>query len=247
MLLEIVDHLRPFPPFEVHDGFRAGRRSLTGARSDSNRRDDQDQVEGSRMSIPSVFSHGSCEVAKAWDKLVLLMLVHGFDMQRVYISGPGDLDTEKNLCRAVVSQLNEAEAMPAKILFVSVGLPNDALVESHRGAVADNIRQCTYFIQLFEDDWGPKNLMRKMFFLAYDARVDQSLPMREVLVFLKDAPRETDPEILAFRKELADLADVRVTTFKTADELSAALRGVLSGWVSQLKQDGAATTAAAGD
>ena len=180
---------------------------------------------------------GSCEQPTAWAKLVLLMLVHGFDMHRVFISGPGDLAAEKEQCRAVLSQINEAEAMPGKILLVSVGLPNEALVESHRGPVADNIRQCAFFIQIFEDDWGPKNLMRKMFFLAYDSRADQALPMREVVIFLKDAPRESDPDILAFRKELADLPDVRVATFKTVAELGSALRAVASGWVVRLKQD----------
>ena len=74
-------------------------------------------------------------------------------------------------------------------------------------------------IQVYQDDWGPRNLSRKMFYLACDGRADQTLPMTEVIVFLKDAPRETDPEILAFRKELEDLPDVRVFRFANEDEM----------------------------
>jgi len=164
------------------------------------------------------------------------MLVHGFDMHRVYLSTPGDLDAEKALCRSVIGDTNEAETMAAKVLLVPVGLPQDGMIEQYRTAVSDNIRQCAYFIQVFQDDWGPKNLMRKMFYLACDARADEQLPMRDVVVFLKAAPREIDPEILAFRKELEDLADVRVFHFSTADEMSAQLRQVTSSWAQAILQ-----------
>lgn len=173
----------------------------------------------------------------SWDKLdIPTMLVHGFDMYRVYLSAPGDLDAEKQLCRSVISETNESDAMPSKILLVSVGLPQDGLVEQFRGVVADNIRQCTYYVQVFEDDWGPKNMMRKMFYLACDGRGDAALPMRDVVVFLKDASRETDPDILAFRKELLELADVRVVPFKTSDEMRAHLREITAGWVRQIRE-----------
>ena len=163
------------------------------------------------------------------------MLLHGFNMHRVYLSAPGELEKEKQLCREVISEVNEVDAMKDKILLVSVGLREDGAVDQIRGPVADNIRQCSFFIQVFEDDWGPKNLMRKMFFTAYEARVDASLPMREVVVFLKDAPRETDPEILAFRKELSDLTDVRVVAFLRTEEMREKLREAATEWVEQIR------------
>jgi hypothetical protein len=164
------------------------------------------------------------------------MLKHGFDMHRVYLSTPGDLDAEKQLCREVISETNEQSAMPSKILLVSVGLPDEGAMEQYRSAVSENIRQCRYLVQVFQDDWGPKNLGRKMFYLAYDGRHDESLPMREVVVFLKDAPRERDAEILAFRKELEDLDDVRVFHFATADALREQLREVTAAWVDDIRQ-----------
>src|SRR5579871_3508820 len=116
------------------------------------------------------------------------MMVHGFDMYRVFHSAPGDLEKEMDACRAAVSEVNETLAMPEKILLVSVGLMNDDQISGHRAAVADNIRQCSYFVQVFEDDWGPRNLFRKMFLLALECREDPALPMREAVVFLKTAP-----------------------------------------------------------
>jgi hypothetical protein len=159
------------------------------------------------------------------------MIVHGFDMHRVFISAPGDLERERDACRGAISDVNASDAMPLKILLVSVGLLQDDSIVGFRAAVADNIRQCSYFIQVFQDDWGPKNLFRKMFFQGVECRDDGSMPMREVIVCLKDAPHEIDPEILAFRKELEERQDVRVFRFDKSESLKAHLREVCSGWV----------------
>ena len=164
------------------------------------------------------------------------MLTHGFNMHRVYLSAPGDLDKEKDICREAISQVNGSDAMKDKILLVSLGLREDGMIEQVRGPVTDNVRQCSYFVQVFEDDWGPKNLMRKVFYTACDLRADETLPMRQVVVFLKDAPRETDPEILAFRKELADLPDVPVYSFQTADQLRQKLSEIATEWVKQIRE-----------
>ena len=161
-------------------------------------------------------------------------MTHGFDMYRVFISTPGDLQREQETCRAAIGEVNEKEAMPQKILLVSVGLREDAQIEGFRSAVSENVRQCTYYIQVFQDDWGPKNLFRKMFFLATDCRDDASLPMREVIVCLKDAPRETDPEILAFRKELIDQQNVSVFHFDNVESLAEQLRKVCGEWVQSI-------------
>src|ERR1039457_1415939 len=100
------------------------------------------------------------------------MLKHGFDMHQLFLSAPGDLEKERDACRSAISEVNSAEAMPLKILLVSVGLTCDDHVVGFRSAVADNIRQSAYYVQVFEDDWGPKNLFRKMFYLAIECRDD---------------------------------------------------------------------------
>ena len=162
------------------------------------------------------------------------MMVHGFDMYRVFLAAPGDLQKEMDVCREAIAEVNRDVAMPEKILLVSLGLISDEQIAGYRAAVADNVRQCTYFIQVFEDDWGPKNLFRKMFFLATDCRDDSSLPMRDIIVCLKNAPRETDPEILAFRKELEDQQNVRVFHFDNAESLGEPLRKVCGEWVQSI-------------
>ena len=115
-------------------------------------------------------------------------------MYRVFISTPGDLEREQEACRAAISEINAKDAMPLKILLVSVGLREGGAIDGFRSAVAENVRQCTYYIQVFEDDWGTRNLFRKMLYVATDCRDDPAMPMREAIVCLKDAPRETDPE-----------------------------------------------------
>ena len=151
-------------------------------------------------------------------------------MFRVFISAPGDLVPDRETCRAAISRVNETVAMPAKVLLVSVGLREDDQVVGYRGAVADNIRAASWFVQIFEDDWGPKNLFRKMFLLALECRDDAGLPMRDAIVCLKDAPQETDPEILAFRRELEQRADVRIVRYSRPEDLGPLLEDIFAGW-----------------
>jgi hypothetical protein len=165
------------------------------------------------------------------------MLKHGFDMHNVFLSAPGDLEKEREICRNAISEVNASDAMPFQILLVTVGLINDQHILDFRPAVAENIRQSAYFIQVFEDDWGPKNLFRKMFYLAADCRDDPAFPMQDVVVFLKATPREPNPEIkedaeiLAFRKELEERQDVRVFHFDKSESLNTQLLEVCREWV----------------
>src|SRR5580692_10554615 len=135
---------------------------------------------------------------------------HGFDAYRVFISTPGDLEPDGEACRDAIAEANENTAMPAKILLVCVGLRDNNQIEGNRSIVSDNVRWSAYFIQVFEDDWGPRDLFRKLFFLAVECRNDDAMPMRDIVVFLKRAPHETNPETLAFRRELEACTDARV-------------------------------------
>jgi hypothetical protein len=155
---------------------------------------------------------------------------HGFDTYRVFISAPGDIEPDRDACYDAIAQANETTAMPAKVLLVSVGLRESSQIESFRAAVSDNVRWSAFFIQVFEDDWGPRDLFRKLFLLAVECRDDKAMPMREVVVCLKDAPQETNAEILAFRSELEAREDVNVLKYRTVDELRAGLIGVCEGW-----------------
>ena len=157
-------------------------------------------------------------------------MAHGFDDYRIFISAPGDLEPDRDACYAAVARANEETAMPAKVLLISVGLREDAQILSSRAIASENVRWSSFFIQVFQDDWGPRDLFRKLFLLAVECRDDAALPMRDVVVAIKDAPNETSAEILAFRKELEERTDLRVIRYKTVDELREQMIEVCNGW-----------------
>jgi len=161
-------------------------------------------------------------------------MAHGFDDYRIFISAPGDLDPDRDACHDAIARANESTAMPAKVLLVSVGLRESGQILSSRGIASDNVRWSSYFIQVFQDDWGPRDLFRKLFLLAVECRDDASMPMRDVVVAIKDAPNETNAEILAFRKELEDRTDLRIIRYRTVDELRAQMIKVCNGWARAL-------------
>jgi len=164
---------------------------------------------------------------------------HGFDSYRIFISAPGDLEPDREACHKAISYVNETTAMPASVLLVSVGLRDNSQIEGSRSAVSDNVRWSAYFIQIFQDDWGPRDLFRKLFLLAAECRDDAAMPMRDVVVCLKDAPHERDAAILEFRKELEERQDMRVLRFAKPEELKAQLIDVCERWSRDLIASGA--------
>lgn len=159
---------------------------------------------------------------------------HGFDAYRVFISAPGDLERDRDACHQALIEANETTAMPAKVLLTEVGLRENDQIAGNRSIVSDNVRWSTYFVQIFEDDWGPRDLFRKLFLLAIECRDDPAMPMREVVLCLKDAPQETNPEILAFRSELENRQDVRLFRYNTVDALQQHLTEVANEWARAL-------------
>jgi hypothetical protein len=174
-------------------------------------------------------------------------MAHGFDDYRVFISAPGDLEQDRQACQDAIAEVNKNIAMPAKVLLVSLGLRESDQISGNRSIVSDNVRWSTFFIQIFEDEWGPRDLFRKLFLLAVECRNDPAMPMRDVVVCLKDAPHETNAEVLAFRTELDTCKDAVVHHYADADELRAALTDVCSGWAKAIidSQDHSESIAAA--
>jgi hypothetical protein len=161
-------------------------------------------------------------------------MVHGFDDYRVFISAPGDMDRDREACYDAISQADAETAMPAKILLVSVGLRDNSHIEGNRSIVSDNVRWSSYFIQLFQDDWGPRELFRKLFTLAIECREDAGMPMRDVVVCLKSAPHETNHDVLAWRRELEERTDLRVIRYDRPEELQTRVEEICTGWVRAL-------------
>ncbi|HEY2859503.1 MAG TPA: hypothetical protein VGJ21_13875 [Terracidiphilus sp.] len=163
--------------------------------------------------------------------------VHGFDAYRIFISAPGDLEVDRQACQDAIAHVNAALAMPAKVLLVSLGLREAGHIESNRAIVSDNVRWSSYFIQVFEDDWGPRNLFYKLFQLALECRDDAAMPMQDIVVCLKDAPHERDAEILEFRRELRERADVHLICYRKPEEIGQQLEAILVGWTERIIAD----------
>ncbi len=159
---------------------------------------------------------------------------HGFDAYRIFISALGDLEPDRQACYDAIAAVNESCAMPARILLAPVGLRDNGQIESSRSIVSDNVRWSSYYIQMFQDDWGPRDLFRKIFLLALECRDDAAMPMREVIVCLKDAPHETNPQILAFRAELKGRQHVRVLRYSRPEEIKQKLEEVCTGWAESI-------------
>jgi hypothetical protein len=157
-------------------------------------------------------------------------MAHGFDDLRIFISAPGDLAPDRQACYDVISSANETTAMPAKVLLVSVGLRDNDQLSAFRSAVTDNVRWSTYFVQIFEDEWGDRDLFRKLFFKAIECRDDEALPMRDIAVCLKNAPHERNPDVLAFRRELEEQTDVRLIRYGAVEELKAQFTEICLQW-----------------
>jgi hypothetical protein len=106
---------------------------------------------------------------------------------------------------------------------------NDQL-GAFRSAVTDNVRWSTYFVQIFEDEWGERDLFRKLFLKAIECRDDEAMPMRDIAVCLKNAPHERNPDILAFRRELEEQTNVRLIRYGAVDELKAQFTEICLLW-----------------
>jgi len=168
-----------------------------------------------------------------------LPMAHGFDDYRSFIAAPGDMERDAQACYDAISRVDADVAMPAKILLVSLGLRENSQIEGNRGVVSDNVRWSSYFIQLFQDDWGPRELFRKLFLLATECRDDPAMPMREVVVCLKSAPNESDKCVLRWRKELSGRSDVRVIEYNRAEEIQAHIAEICTVWTRELIAAGA--------
>jgi hypothetical protein len=73
-----------------------------------------------------------------------------------------------------------------------------------------------------------------LFFLAQECLDDPSMPMRDVVVCLKSAARETHPDIVAFRRELEELRGVRLLHYSRSEELRQQLEAVTAEWATSL-------------
>jgi hypothetical protein len=155
-----------------------------------------------------------------------------FQTHRVFCATPGDLEEERRAFQDVAGRLNEEEGMPRGLLFAPVTIVPSVLDKrAFQGAVNENIRSCSFFVQVLEDTWGPpeKNFERD-YALALRCAADPALPMREVAVLCKRPllPHRVEPEVAELKRRL-DSPD-----FVSIAEFEQRLRDLLSRWFAAL-------------
>src|SRR5580704_14903416 len=91
---------------------------------------------------------------------------HGFEIHDIFCSTPGNLSKELEVFHAVVGEVNEAVGMPHQALFAPLCLKTNNLIFIAGDAAKDNIRYCSFFVQILQDSWGPVGLFRELYDVA---------------------------------------------------------------------------------
>ncbi len=144
-------------------------------------------------------------------------------MHRVFCAANGDLEAERQASHDIIGDFNEKEAMARGVLFVPVSItPYTVDKRPHQPAIDENIRACSYYVQVIGNTWGPaqKNFERDCA-LAMDCAGDPGLPMQEVVVLLKRSP-DNGPE---------GLPSLEVFKFTTMEEYTLHWGHLLARWL----------------
>lgn len=153
-----------------------------------------------------------------------------FRMYRVFCATPGDseddLERERHAFHEILGEVNETEGMPLGILFVPVSIaPQMTNKATFQQLVDDNVRACTFFVQVLHRSWGPptRNFERE-YQLANEYLADQQLPMEGIAVFRK----ATESGVVEFEGPTSE--------FKNIEEFKTSVRSQLSSWLVALNR-----------
>jgi len=159
-----------------------------------------------------------------------------YRMYRVFCATPGDLEDERQAFHKALSDVNATEAMPRGILLVSVSiLPHMSNKLAYQAVVDENVRACTFYIQVLHETWGPsfRNFERE-YKLAHKLRAEGG-DMKDLAVFFKAAgDREIEPAVSKFRAALAANGGPPALEFAEPSEFQDQLRAQLSAWLKTL-------------
>ena len=160
-----------------------------------------------------------------------------FQMQRVFCATPWEMEAERMRFHEVIGRVNETAAMPRGSLYVPVTLVNFRDKRPLQYVVDENIRDCSYYILLLADDWGPvERNFRSDYHLALECAANPALPIQSVVVLRKQpAGAAASPASLA-----PDLPEPHAA-FSTIEEFDECVGGLLTGWLESLTPRGSAS------
>ncbi|HKE22051.1 MAG TPA: hypothetical protein VKB88_06645 [Bryobacteraceae bacterium] len=152
----------------------------------------------------------------------------------IFLGAPEGLEEERQAFHDAVGDVNEAEGLKRGVLFVPLFVSR----KLHEQAVIDsNIRSCTYYILAVDDYLG--SLGRSFEYdlnLAVRYRANAELPMREVVVLLKQPAedRSLESDVAAFRAHPVREGEPRRIEFADAPQFKTVVRDLLQGWICDL-------------
>ena len=158
-----------------------------------------------------------------------------YRMYRVFCATPGDsesdLESERQEFYKVVGQLNDAEAMPAGMLFVPVSvLPNLTNMIVYQASIDENVRACRFFVQVLDHTWGPPT---RDFEHAYQLATECCTGVS--LFFKAPNGRPIEPRVSSLRESLSTAQNLPVTDFEGLEDFSAHLWSQLSTWLRSIE------------
>jgi hypothetical protein len=143
---------------------------------------------------------------------------HGFEIHDIFCSTPGNLNPELESFHKVAAEVNEI-GMPHKTLLAALCLKSNNLIFVAGDLAKENIRYCSFFVQVLEDSWGPAGLFRELYDLAESCLKDENAPMRAMAVFVKPPASAAIP------------AGATVYTYDTIESFESQLQAVLGEWL----------------
>jgi hypothetical protein len=161
-------------------------------------------------------------------------------IHRVFCSTPGDLEELRRVFDHQIGAVNEALGLPRQVLFAAVSCRPATGAGFFNAEIRENIRQCSFFIQVLGESWGPPAAkLQQAFALAVACREDPQLPMREVAVFFEEVPAERcSAEVTEFRQSVEKYPDCNVYPFPDSDGFRHLLDDQLQRWLGSLTSTG---------
>jgi len=151
-----------------------------------------------------------------------------FQMHRIFIATPWELEMERSRFYDLVGRFNESVAMRLGILYVPVSLSNIRDKRPLQYAVDENIRECRHYLLVLSEDWGPlERNFKTDYHLALQSIDNPALPMHSVAVFAKKE---------ALGEPLAAGLPAPQAIFSSPAEFDECVNSVLSTWLDSLVQ-----------
>ncbi len=156
-----------------------------------------------------------------------------YRMYRVFCATPGDLEPERQAFHEVIGQVNEELGMANNALFVPVSiLPNLVNTLFFRGAIEENIRACTFFVQVLNGTWGPpaRNFQWK-YDLAHKLKVLPDSLLQDIAVFFKEHDgQDQEAAVVELKTALHQSSAPNSYYFENISTFKEQLRSQLISW-----------------